>query len=369
MQNRPIVRFAILAVLAIFVGVYRYTHKNASGSGTSSTINSSQKTSDDDLKLPDSDRAMRAKLEPAIDCLNQQLAHFESLESGYHSSLKELMAPPSSDAFHHVGMPSFQDRFFAYDRSVAPVQECATTLDKAASTSPSLPDFDAAAREDAADMRAIVDPGQQMDSYLEQKAYVDDHFAKARTLDATLSPLLAKMNHATGQLREALRRENTAMDHRRLDALEKANGRTLPWQTQRAMLAARFLDEQMKADLRANKLDANAAAAAIQPLQTAVDEAQAYVRSHPGVEKANSNGFQALWFSMNSLFDSELARGRDVKIFLQTPPGPNATPQEQREKLYREVRSVNDDFNELISMYNEQIQIRKPLVAPPSPGQ
>lgn len=358
-------RYTLVGLILAAAVLFYYRHEHATpGTGTSSSVSSSTSgRADDNLKLSSADRAMRAKLDPSIDCLNDELSHFESLEASYHDNLKGLMAPPGSDLTHfNVNAIFNNSRFFMFYRSIPPAQACADTLEKASTTSPSVPDFDAAAREDGVDLRAIIDPGRQMDTYLDQKGYLDDHFAKARSLDAVLSPLFVRMNKATGELRGSMHRENAVLDQHRLDALEKADGRTLPWHTQRSMMAARALNDQLKSALHENRLDAGVAQAAIQPLQTSVDDAQAFIHSHPEVEKANSNGLKPMWFSLTGDFDRELAAARDLRAYLQTPPSADDTPRERSDKLFRNFESVNSAFNGLIESFNNERKSRHPVM-------
>lgn len=362
MPFRSAFRVALACIVIAAFGILHFLKGRGTANPSTSSASTNLTSTGESPRFSSADRALRNKLDPAVDCLNQQLTSFENLEPNYHQRLAALMAPPSKDPFHFDITGFNSNRFFEYDRSIPPAQECANTLDKAAGTSPSVPDFDAAAREDAAGLRAIIEPGRQMDTYLEQKAYLDDHFSKARTLDATLSPLLAKMNKATGQLRAAIHREDAVLDQHWLDAEEKANGRALPWHTQRSMIAARGLNDQLKLAYREDRLDANTAQAAIQPLQTAVDDAQNYIRSHPDVEKPNANGLKPMWFSLDVYFNSELSSARDLRTFLETPPSPNDTPKERREKVYRDFQSVNENFNSLISAYNGDLKSRHPVV-------
>ena len=181
------------------------------------------------LHLPAPDVAMQAKLQPVIQCINRTFKHYEEIQPAYHKRIAELTHPAPAPSISDIPvMPSFpvffEFKIEPYEQNGEFATACAKGLDQTVSASPADPAIDQPAREAAQALRAIQQPGSQMDAYLSQKAYVNDSFAKGRALDATLSPLLDRLVDDSAQLRNAVGQQEDTLRQHRLDAIDKAEG-------------------------------------------------------------------------------------------------------------------------------------------------
>ena len=180
------------------------------------------------LHLSASDVAMQAKLQPVIHCINRTFAHYEEILPAYNKRVAELNhRAPAPDSFPDF----FEFKIEPYERNGEFATECAAGLDQSISLAPAEPAVDGPAKDAAQALRAILQPGSEMDAYLQQKAYVNDDFAKGRSLDATLSPLLNRLVQDGLQLRAVVRQQEATLREHELDAIDKSEGHSLRWHT------------------------------------------------------------------------------------------------------------------------------------------
>jgi hypothetical protein len=356
-------RVAVLALLA--VGLYFGVFRKKDGTGSGSTLfgsSSATGNSAGKIELSSHDQQMRTKLEPLIKCLNGQLSRYEDELASYHTKVAYLehRSPSTMTSFMTDLSPTFGDN--SGDKGHA-TNECADQLDKGASLSPSVPDLDANAKTIADQLRKMIGPGLEMDEYVDEKKYLDDKFAKGQQYDATLSPLLASVTTLTEKLRSEIERENSTVRQDELEAIEKHEGRDLRWQTQNCMIAARALDENVLQLARSHSLSPGGVQAAMQPLQAAVDGANAFLQAHPELKEQNRDGQQPLWFSVNTPLVTELSVTRELRQDLEeTPEQMQAkqpfpeTPEEHQKNIHDQVQKVNDSFNSVIVEYNDGVR-------------
>jgi hypothetical protein len=362
LRTPTLIRIAVLALLAaaLYFGIFK--KKDATGSGStlfgssSATANPTEK-----IDLSSHDQQMRTKLEPMIKCLNGQLSQYEDSLAAYHKKVDYLEhGSTSMIGFMTDVSPTFGDNSADKGHST---NECADQLDKGASLPPSVPDLDSDAKMIADQLRKMVRPGLEMDEYIDEKKYLDDKFAKGRQYDATLSPLLTSVTALTEKLRSGIERENSTVRQDELQAIEKHEGRDLRWHAQNSMIAARALDEHVLQMARNHSLNPGGVQAAIQPLQSAVDGANAFLQAHPELKQQNQDGESPLWFSVNTSLVDELSVTRELRQDLEeTPEQMEAkqpfpeTPEDHQKNIHDQVQKINDSFNTLVQEYNNRVR-------------
>ena len=297
------------------------------------------------LNLAPADVAMQNKLQPVIHCINRTFAHYEEIEPTYHKRLAELTHRTPVDDF----TPYFEFKIAPYERNGEFATECATGLDKAIALAPADPAIDGPAKDAAQALRAILEPGSEMDAYLQQKAYVNDDFAKGRSLDGTLSPLLSRLVRDSSQLRGVVRQQEAALRQHELDAIDKSEGHSLRWHTRKNLIEARALNDNIVDLTRSHRLDAASVGAATQPLQAAYNDTEAFLAQHPEAARPNRYNNQPLWFSINNDISIELGAANELRGLLADT---SLTPEIKRERVNAQLKQVTSDFNGLVETYN-----------------
>ena len=306
------------------------------------------------LHLSSSDVAMQAKLQPAIHCINRTLAHYEDIEPAYEKRVAELAHPaaPLPPGAMPV-IPPFDDYFEfkiePYERNGEFATECATGLDKTISLSPADPAIDQPARDAAQAIRAILEPGSEMDAYLQQKAYAGDQFAKGRSLDATLTPLLKRIVGDSLQLRQVVRQQEASLRQHELDAIDKSEGHSLRWHTRKNLIEARGLNDALVDLARSHRLDPASVGAATKPLQDAYNDTETFLAQHPEAGKPNRYNNQPIWFSINNDLSIELGAANELRGILADD---SLRPDMKRERVNSQLKQITSDFNGLVQTYN-----------------
>ena len=188
-----------------------------------------------------------------------------------------------------------------------------------------------------------------MDAYLEQKAYLNDDFAKGRTLNATLSPLLTRLVADSASLRAVVRQQEATLRQHELDAIDTTEGHSLRWHTRKNLIEARNLNDTLVDLTRSRRLDPATAAAATQPLQAAYNDTEAFLAAHPDAAKPNRYNNQPIWFSINNDISIELGAANDLRTTLADT---TLRPDMKRDRVNDQLKQVTSDFNGLVQTYN-----------------
>jgi hypothetical protein len=229
-----------------------------------------------------------------------------------------------------------------------PAKDCVDGLDKAVSMPPAMADLDAPAKDAASALRAIAEPGKEMQQYLGQKGYLDDHFTRGGQIDSTITPLLNRILADSKQLRAVSVRENHMLRVHELDAVAKAEGHSMRWQVLNTMLASRESEDELMTAFRNQQLDQATVARALQPLQAAYDQGEQSNREHPATQ-----GSAQVWSQIDDAVGRQLAGIKDIREALTKPEG---DPANQQDKLRDLVKSESSDFNNVVEMYNGAIR-------------
>ena len=298
------------------------------------------------LDLSPADVALQAKLQPVIHCMNRALDHYEEMQPRYEERLAQLTHPASNE----LTFAEYSEfRIEPYERNHEFATECADGLDKTLTLPPAEPAIDQPARDAAQAIRAILEPGSQMDAYLEQKAYLGDNFARGRALDATLTPLLARLVEDTGKLRLAVHEQELSLRRHELDAIDKAEGHSLRWHTRKNLIEARALNDNLVTLTRTRQLNAATVATAVKPLQDAYTDTETFLAQHPEAARPDRYNNQPVWFSINNDVSIELGAANELRGVLADA---TLRPDIKRERVNAQLQQVTSDFNGLIKTYN-----------------
>lgn len=300
------------------------------------------------------DEKVRAKIRPVVECSNRVLEHFTEIAPIYREDVRRLSNPLDELApfrnpdgsFFYIGLD---------EHGVNYLTACANGLDAASKLSPNMEDLDAPARDTAAALRSLIEPGKQMDEYFAQHRYRDDQFAEGRQLDATITPLLNRIVAGARQLADSVQREERTVRQHGLEAINAQEGHSLRWHTQQTVMAARAMNEKLDDLYLHGRLDPASAQTAIQPLQSAFDDTEAYLEAHPEEAKSNS-GPAATWSQMEHSVAIELSDTKELRELLSTSQEPAG---EQRRQIQHVLQNVRSSFNEIVNMYNTAVQTEK----------
>ncbi len=290
------------------------------------------------------DRGMQAKLAPLVACLNRALTHFEGSAPAFRDTVQALSVPARPGL---RPQPTYQGNLFKvtlWDKDGGESLACADGLERSAAMPPTVADLDATAKAIAVPLRAMVGPGAQWDTYIDQKTYQDDRFAAGRQLAATLSPLLTDVVAQTGLLRERVSVETAAIRLRQLAAIERTEGQSQRWHVEHLMIAARSLVSQVS-QLFDGPATAAGVQAAIDPLQEAFDIGSKYAVAHP----ADTPALTA-WRAVAPHASDELREAKELRRTLAAPP--RETPAEAQKRLLTLMRNVGEQFDSLVEAYN-----------------
>ena len=303
------------------------------------------------VDLSPADVAMQAKLQPVIHCINRTFSHYEDIQANYEKRVAQLTRNPSDSGLSDF----FEFSIEPYERNHEFATECATGLDKAITLSPADPAIDRPAQDAAQAIRAILQPGGEMDAYLQQKAYLGDNFTRGRTLAATLTPLLSRIVADGEKLRLAVHQQELALRQHELDAIDKAEGHSLQWHTHKNLIEARALNDNIVSLVRTRQLTPATVATAIQPLQQAYTDTETYLAQHPEAARPNRYNNQPVWFSIKTDISIELGAANELRSVLADN---SFTPETKRERVNAQLQQVTNDFNGLIQSYNLMEQNR-----------
>lgn len=297
------------------------------------------------LEISPADVTLQAKLQPVIQCINRTFSHYEDIQANYQKRMAQLTRNPNDSGLSDF----FEFSIEPYERNHEFATECATGLDKAVSLSPANPAIDQPAQDAAQAIRAILEPGGEMDAYLQQKAYLGDNFARGRTLAATLTPLLNRVVDDGEKLRAAVHQQELALRQHELDAIDKAEGHSLHWHTRKNLIEARALNDNIVALVRTRQLTPATVGAAIQPLQQAYTDTETFLVQHPEAARPNRYNNQPVWFSIKNDISIELGAANELRSDLADN---SFTPETKRERVNAQLKQVTADFNGLIQTYN-----------------
>jgi hypothetical protein len=222
---------------------------------------------------------------------------------------------------------------------------CASGLEKA-SAMPKVADLDTIGADYAATLRKLAPLTSQADLYYEQRDFLDDHMARGTTLDSQLAPLLDHLGQLSYGMRAGVERENRILKQHELDAIEAREGKDLRWHALNFMIQSRATNEKMEELANGGKLDAASMEEAIQPTQTAFDNATSYAAAHP--REASERG--PTWSGIDNSASIYLTSLKELRRELQGKLSAHW--------INSQIDRVERDFNSMIDSYNRRVQFQ-----------
>jgi Protein of unknown function (DUF3829) len=289
------------------------------------------------------DRALTAKLQPFIQCINDVDANLQKAVGEYRQFLMDREAPPSKPGEFRIRQTSFSGfKLKVYDQDNKLAKDCLKGLGEGVAMSPADSALDGAGKAFAATLEKLLPVMDTATAYYKQEDYKDDKFKKAKELDAQLTPLFERLFAASATMREIVRADQEKLHERELAAMEKQSGKTFEWHTLNGMFQARRAVDAIDAASNSGKLTAAAIQQAEQKMQTAFDGGKAYARAHPDVKTRLGN--KPLWFQMEGDFEMVLTHIKELRR--------DVSAGENNNQISRRLVSLNDRFNGLVRNYN-----------------
>lgn len=304
------------------------------------------------ISLSADDQAATKKLQPIVACWNEPVGGLVADGDQYRKEFRPLIgsasaSPVTMQIFNAASL--FQGSTTSANADGALSRACADKLDAAVRSGPPIAGVDDATPKVADALRRLVGPAKAFDEYIQQKGYLDDHWAKARALDAQLMPILAQLTAAGKRMYDGMRAEKAVLDQHLLAEIEKRDGHSMGWHEQKMRIAARVLTEQVDALVKNGKLDTRAMDKVIAPLQADYDAAQAYATAHPEVAKSAPGKRSPLWPTLGPVISDELAKARDLR---RTLANPDADAASQAHSVSRDVGTLVEAYNAVVFAFN-----------------
>ncbi len=244
--------------------------------------------------LSPEDRAARRKLGAFIRCINDVAGVVPNLVRPYRDAYRAVSKDPVNGIDQTSYTWMYQSKYLLHGPGTigkAPIDLCADGLTEAVAKPPADAPLDALGTAYATDLRQLDVLAPKVEAYYNQKDYRDDKMAQGRAFDAEYEPLLKRLlDEGRAMFAETHVRE-AVLQQRRLDAIERMDGKHLRWQANAFMIQARATLDGLKELVRDKKVSKDAVLAVVTPLETRFAEASAYATAHP----EESNDGMNLW--------------------------------------------------------------------------
>jgi len=197
---------------------------------------------------------------------------------------------------------------------------------------PLLPDLDAAMREYVAAVSALSPILVAADGYYERKDYKDDAMAQGKVLHAQIVAASGPFLSARAKVDALLRVEKAKADVRRLDALEKREGRSADWQVANVMLRARRVMDLLPSNAKP--------VVDLAAFHDAMADYAKAVKEFDGYQAAKPNAFSAFGSEPSSL----LGKLRDFQEAVERVKG------DARRAGGDQLTWIVNDFNMMVTV-------------------
>ncbi len=160
---------------------------------------------------PDKDVLLGAKLNSYILCLNRYTSHIRAGRKRYYSWVKDAKTGPTGKEQNPIlGAQSLYNP-----------ADCVRSIRKAKNKQPSMPDLEAAGDAFATTIVTLLSVLEQAVPYYEKKDFKTDAFAKGKQLHKKLVTAWDEWDTANAALRKIVSAENSALQLRKLERLQK----------------------------------------------------------------------------------------------------------------------------------------------------
>ena len=209
-------------------------------------------------------RAESAKLEAAIECLNNNSGRVFEVRDGYLGDVDPATGAP---------LPNRPMNLMGLGTS----EPCERKVKAAAALTPAVPELDKASADYVTALIAFRAAWDELDAYYKKGEHKDDQGAKAKLLHPKVMTAVDAFAGAHKTLQAVVKQRNRQRHQAALAATENRDGRTLD-----VILGTLMLEASALLDLvDARQPDAPQLAAQLATYGKLVDEADAYAAAHP----------------------------------------------------------------------------------------
>ncbi len=252
----------------------------------------------------DKDAALGSKLGEYISCMNGTSKRVIDSRNRYLSWVGDEKLGPTGKERNVYGL---------YDINAG---TCLSSLDRAKTMQPALPELESAAAEYRKALEELDPLVKQADKYYDQKDYKDDKMAKGKSMHPQLMNAFAKFEQVSRGFEDRVTTLNDQVNSRQFARLEKDPARRLQYLSQKSLNEGKALIKLTDiAELK--ELDLQKYDVALQTYDKALTELEQYAESHKAeVDKAMM--FSSYLSSAKTFLKSAkelLRRKRDNKDF------------------------------------------------------
>ena len=253
-----------------------------------------QKLTPDAQLLTPEDLAARRKLSAFVTCLNGVTAILPNLSRPYRDAFRAVSRNLTNgiDSTSYTWM--YQSNYLLHGPQTMghpPLQECADRLAAAVAKPPADEPLDTLGTAYAADLLKLDVLAPKVEAYYNGKDFRDDKMARGRTLNAEYEPLLQRLLDGGRTMFVLARAREDVLQQRRLDSIERMDGKQLRWQANAFLMQSRSALDGLKALIAEKKVTKAAVLALVTPLETRFAEASNYAVAHPD----ENNEEMTLW--------------------------------------------------------------------------
>jgi hypothetical protein len=287
------------------------------------------------------DDRLSDKLQPYIECINQQSHNVTDSASRYFRWLPDPAVAPTAK---ETGVSLLEIR---------DIKQCVDGITKSADQDPDDPALEGVAKAYADALTAVYGIANEAHKYYDEKNFEDDKFAKAQEMHPKLVAAFDAFAAADKALREAVTAKNDALQERDLGRVEAEMGQVLLWHHKKTMLLAKHvMDIGDVAVSPEFALDLAEFEPALTEYEKQVDALNAYAKAHTA--EADS---VTLYSSLESDVDDfkkaakeMLRRKRDNKAFTDSEFKDLSAGFGDR--VEGSPAKLSDSYNELVSASN-----------------
>lgn len=250
----------------LFMALLTLATLNACSKSDSETNTTGDVQQEDSASTADIDLA-DAKLAAYITCINDHSNTILDDYSRYQEWADETEGP-SVDVNPYGLINLYHDP-----------QECIDDIQAAKALKPSYPELEKAGDDYAAALATVAPLIDEAYEYYDEENYKDDAMAKGKEMHPKLTEAFKAYDAADATLRAELDVIQSQLDEKRLESIEKTEGKGYGYFATSVMLnAGKVADQGNVIDL--NEVDVEAFQKGLDALETSIDELDAYHQAH-----------------------------------------------------------------------------------------
>ncbi len=285
-------------------------------------------------------RAATARLDASIDCINGNGKDIRDRHGRYLEWVARAGKPDVSRGVPYLGLSEMN---------------CVEELAAAIAMTPADSGIDDVARRYLTALEAAVPVLRVAHEYYDQKRYQDDGLARGLELHPKLLEVFEAFAAADNALHAEVSVRNRARKETRLAELEQAEGKTLRWRVQRALLLAE--DLVLLTAPGFEQLDRAAYGAMTDAVDGHLGEMSNYAAAHPDEIVDELSSYSSVESALKDYLKTALAlkrRLRDNKPYTQHEV--EMTAQQFLHGVEGSVPAVVKEYNDMINAVNQNMR-------------